>query len=342
MLETTVQNFHILEHLGGGAMGLVYKARDLRDDRTVALKFLPYELKEDPESRERFLREAHAASNLQHPNICTIVETGEATDGRLFVALDYFEGETLKKILERGPLPVDEALRITRRVAAGLAAAHGQGLIHQDLVPANILVTADGEVKILDFGLSKHVSRGGLTQVGWSLGTPEYMAPEQIRGDDAETTTDLWSLGVILYEMVVGENPFAGRNLAEVLTAIQKRTPKPISASQPDVPEALDAIVTLLLAKDPVERYLSCGELLADLGADGEAPRAPETTPTSSAHISLEHLRKARAVTAGPSRDQPVTEEAEDVTDIESGGLPWPIVVSVVLLLVVLALLVLL
>lgn len=337
MIETTVQNFRVLEHLGGGAMGLVYKAEDTRDGRVVALKFLPFELKDDPEARERFLREAQAASNLRHRNICPIVEIDEAVDGRLFVALEYFAGKTLKKYLESGPLAIDEALDIARQIAAGLGEAHSHGLVHRDLVPANVLVTEDGTVKILDFGLAKRVSQGGLTQIGWSLGTPEYMSPEQIRGDDTDRTTDLWSLGVMLYEMLVGRNPFVGGNLAAVLTAIQNRTPQPIRESRPEAPEALDGIVALLLAKDPAERYASCEALLADLGGEGETPRIPDETPTSSAHIGTEEIARPT-----PEQLAAVSVVDDDRASRSRDGIPaWVFVLLAVIVLVLIVVLLL-
>ena len=278
MIDTQVRHYRILEHLGGGAMGLVYRAEDTHDGSVVALKFLPYELKEDPEARERFLREAQAASALDHPNICGVCEIGEADDGRMFVALDFHEGETLKKKLERGPLQLTEALDITRQLAQGLAEAHTHGIVHRDLVPANVLVTNGGGVKILDFGLAKMVSGGGLTQIGWSLGTPEYMAPEQIRGDDSDRRIDLWTLGTLLYEMTSGRQPFEGGNLAHVLLAIQSRDPEPLQQVAPGVPPGLSAIVGRLLSKDPEARYASGEELLADLDSlnDADTPAATE------------------------------------------------------------------
>lgn len=265
MINKTVKNYRILEHLGEQATGWVYRAEDTRDGRHVTLKFLPYELVEDPAAMERFVREAKAASALEHPNIGTIYEIDEAEDGRLFLARAYYEGEALETKLEQGPLPVDEAVALCKQIASGLAEAHRNGIVHRDMVPANVLVTRAGGVKILDFGLAKMVSGGGLTQVGWSLGTPEYMSPEQIRGDDSKPTTDIWAVGVVLYEMLTGKQPFVGKNLAQVLTAIQQGRPKPLRELRPEVPTALQRIVDRLLAKEADDRYADCEALSADL-----------------------------------------------------------------------------
>jgi serine/threonine-protein kinase len=320
MIDTTIQHFRVIEHLGGGAMGLVYRAEDTRDGRLVALKFLPFELKEDPDARERFLREAQAASALDHPNICTVYEIGEADDGRMFAALGFYEGETLKKKLGRGPLPVDETLSIARQLALGLGEAHSHGIVHRDLVPANVLVTENGQVRILDFGLAKMVSGGGLTQIGWSLGTPEYMSPEQIRGDDSDQTGDLWSLGALFYEMLTGNQPFAGANLAGVLLEIQNKEPDPPSTVREGVPASLDPIVAKLLAKDPSQRYSSCDELLDDLGRDDDStPQEPKNPARPAGTAPTEALGTRGSGTAGQS------------------GLPWAWILAVLVILAVLA-----
>jgi len=190
-------------------MGVVYRAEDLRLHRHVALKFLPRDLTDDREARQRFEREAQAASALDHPAICTIHDIDETDDGQIFIAMALYEGETLKSRITRGPLDVDEALDIAARVAAGLARAHEQGIVHRDIKPANLMLTSNGEVKILDFGLAKLVGRTELTQAGSSPGTASYMAPEQVTGDTIDERTDVWALGVVLYEMIAGRNPFA-------------------------------------------------------------------------------------------------------------------------------------
>ncbi|MEM1182010.1 MAG: serine/threonine-protein kinase [Acidobacteriota bacterium] len=302
MSTKMVRHFRLVKPLDEGSIP-IFHAVNTKDDREVALKFLPFELKEDPAARKRFIDEAQAASSLHHPNICAVYEIGESEDGRMYAALEYHEGETLKRWLEKGPLPVDQAIDIARQIAAGLAEAHRTGLAHRDLVPANVLVSKDGTAKIIDFGLAKQVSQGGLTQIGWSLGTPEYMSPEQIRGaDDDERTGDWWSLGIVLYEMVSGSQPFTGRNLAGVLTAIQQHDPPPLSGSRPEVPTALDGLVSRLLAKDPANRYGSAEELLRDLGERGAPlPAAPSSPPASAP-------RPAPPTT--PSADSPTTAPA--------------------------------
>jgi serine/threonine protein kinase len=210
MIGHTISHYEILEHLGSGGMGAVYKARDVKLDRVVALKFLPPELGRDSEAKQRFMDEARAPSSLQHENICVVYDIDETDDSRMFISMEYLEGETLKEKLEAGPLSVQEAVRITSQAARGLARAHESGIIHRDVKPANIIITKDRTVKLLDFGLAKAVSRPLLTKSGSTLGTAAYMSPEQARGDPVDHRTDIWSLGVVLYEMVTGRRPFGG------------------------------------------------------------------------------------------------------------------------------------
>jgi serine/threonine protein kinase len=191
-------------------MGVVYEAVDTKLDRPVALKFLLPESTRDPEAKARFIHEAKAASALDHPNVCTIHEIGETDDGRLFLAMARYAGETLKQKIARGPLPLDEALDIARQIAEGLAEAHKKEIVHRDLKPANIFVTDSGLVKILDFGLAKLAGQTKVTRTGTTLGTVAYMSPEQARGQETDARTDLWSLGAVLYEMVVGRPAVPG------------------------------------------------------------------------------------------------------------------------------------
>ena len=203
-----VSHYRILEHLGGGGMGVVYKAHDLHLDRLVALKFLPPELTRDPDAKARFIHEAKAASALQHDNICTIHDVDETSDGQLFICMDLYCGETLKRKIDSGPVPVEEAIELAIQVARGLAKAHEAGMVHRDVKPANIMVTKEGEAKIVDFGLAKLTRQTKLTREGSTLGTVAYMSPEQARGEAIDHRSDIWSLGVVLYEMITGRLPF--------------------------------------------------------------------------------------------------------------------------------------
>jgi serine/threonine protein kinase/dipeptidyl aminopeptidase/acylaminoacyl peptidase len=270
-----VDHYRILEPLGGGGMGIVYRAEDLRLGRTVALKFLPPELTRDPVAKARFLQEARTASALDHPNICTIYDVGETADAQLYLAMPCYDGETLRQRLERGALPPDEAVDIAWQIARGLAKAHRQGIVHRDVKPANLMLTADGVVKILDFGIAKLAGAAGLTRTGLPLGTPAYMAPEQMRGEEVDVRTDLWSLGVVLYEMLCGRRPFPGDHEVVVRHGILNAQPEPLSRVRPGIPKELERILGGLLAKDPGDRYPTAEHLLSDL-------RPLVTTPSGS------------------------------------------------------------
>ena len=212
MIGETISHYRILEKLGGGGMGVVYKAEDSRLKRTVALKFLKPELTDDEDTRTRFVHEAQAASALQHHNICTIHEIDQTADGRMFICMEYYPGATLKNRIERGALPMREAVEIAAQGAEGLAKAHEAGMVHRDIKPANIAITNDGVLKILDFGLAKLTDRTRITKMGTTVGTVSYMSPEQARGDEVTAAADVWSLGVILYEMLTGRLPFSLRS----------------------------------------------------------------------------------------------------------------------------------
>ena len=265
MVGTTVSHYKILEHLGGGGMGVVYKAQDLRLDRPVALKFLPPDLTRDPKAKQRFVHEAKAASALQHINICTVHDIDQTRDGRIFIVMDLYPGETLKKRIEHGPLPIDEAVNITSQVAQGLAKAHEAGIVHRDIKPANIIVTDDGVLKILDFGLAKLSGRTMLTKTGSPLGTVAYMSPEQARGETADRTTDIWSLGVTFYEMLTGKKPYESDYEQALVYTILNEDPRPIGDLRPEVPKAIEKICRRAMAKDPKDRYQTASELRADL-----------------------------------------------------------------------------
>jgi serine/threonine protein kinase len=239
MTRNKISHYKILEKLGSGGMGDVYKAEDTKLKRMVALKFLPPELTRDQEAKNRFVHEAQAASSLDHSNICTIYEIDETEDGQMFIAMACYEGETLKKKIERGPLPVDEAIDIVLQIAQGLSKAHEKGIMHRDIKPANILITEDGHVKIIDFGLAKLTGQTRLTKTGMTMGTVAYMSPEQARGETVDHRTDIWSLGVVLYEMITAQSPFKGEYEQAVLYSILHEEPVPLTTLRPDVPEAL-------------------------------------------------------------------------------------------------------
>jgi serine/threonine protein kinase len=250
MVGTTVSHYKILEHLGGGGMGVVYKAQDLKLDRNVALKFLPPDLTRDPEAKQRFVHEAKAASALQHNNICTVHDIDQTDDGQMFIVMDLYEGETLKKKIERGPLRIDDAVDIAIQVAQGLAKAHEHGIVHRDIKPANIIVTNDGVAKIVDFGLAKLTGRTLLTKTGTTLGTAAYMSPEQARSEEADNRTDIWSLSVVLYEMLTGKRPYESEYQQALVYSILNENPKPMKELRPEVPEALEKIDRRAMARD--------------------------------------------------------------------------------------------
>ena len=266
MIGKTISHYRITRQLGVGGMGVLYEALDLKLDRTVALKFLPPESTRDPEAKARFVQEAKAASALDHPNVCNIHEIDETDDGQLFIAMACYDGETLKDRIARGPLPLAEALAITKRVAEGLAKAHERNIVHRDIKPANIFLTTDGLVKILDFGLAKLSGRTMLTTVGTTLGTAGYMSPELARGEDADHRTDLWGLGACLFEMVTGRLPFTGDHEQAIIYAILNQETEPVTGLRTGVPQELERLIERCLEKDPGARYQTAGDLASDLG----------------------------------------------------------------------------
>jgi serine/threonine protein kinase/Flp pilus assembly protein TadD len=288
VIGKTISHYKILEKLGEGGMGVVYKAQDTKLKRTVALKFLPAELTGDPEAKERFIQEAQAASALNHTNICVIHEIDELED-QSFIAMEYVEGETLKARIRKDPLNLGEAVGIATQVAGGLAKAHSKGIVHRDIKPANIMVTSDGTAKIVDFGLAILAGQVRLTRAGATSGTAAYMSPEQARGEQIDHRTDIWSLGVVLYEMVSGQLPFRGEYEPALIYSILNDTPRPMSALRGEVPPELERIVMTAMAKLPGERYRSAGEMRIALescarmiaaGAELASATEPEGLPS--------------------------------------------------------------
>jgi serine/threonine protein kinase/Flp pilus assembly protein TadD len=264
MIGKTISHYKVLEKLGEGGMGVVYKAEDTRLRRTVALKFLAPELTRDPEAKRRFLHEAQAASALDHPSICTIFEADEH-EGEAFIAMACLEGPSLKEKIASGPMKLEGAMDIVIQVAEGLREAHERGVVHRDIKPANVMVTSKGRVKIMDFGLAKVPGRTKLTKTGMTLGTIAYMSPEQARGEAADHRSDIWSLGVVLYEMISGRVPFGADYEQAIVYLILNEPPQPLTGLRTGVPMELERTVCKLLAKDPAERYQSAGDLLVDL-----------------------------------------------------------------------------
>jgi serine/threonine protein kinase len=264
MIGELVGHYKILEELGRGGMGVVYKAHDTKLKRTVALKFLPPQLSTDPETKARFIQEAQAASALDHPNICTIHEIGETNDGESFIAMACYDGVSLKLKIEDCRLKIDESINIAIQIAQGLQKAHEKGIVHRDIKPANIMITEDGTAKILDFGLAKLAGQTRLTKTGSTVGTAAYMSPEQAKGEMVDHRTDIWSLGVVMYEMLTGKLPFEADYEQAMIYSIINEEPLPVSVLNEDVSAELEQIVNKCLVKNPDERFQTIDDLLAE------------------------------------------------------------------------------
>jgi TolB-like protein/Tfp pilus assembly protein PilF/predicted Ser/Thr protein kinase len=296
MIGETISHYQILEKLGEGGMGVIYKAKDLKLDRFVALKFLPPQAGYAPEEKERFIHEAKAASALEHNHICNIHEIAETEDGQIFIVMAYYEGETLDEKIRRGPFQISVAVDTAIHICQGLARAHEAGIVHRDIKPSNIIITRRGVVKIVDFGLAKLRGRTKITKTRTTLGTVSYMSPEQARGEEVDHRTDIWSLGVVLYEMITGEKPFKSDYDQAVIYAITNENPKSMTALRADVPPELERLVRRALEKKTEKRYQHAAEMLADLKSISESMKV---TAFGQQTVSLRRKTGVRTVVIG-------------------------------------------
>ena len=299
MLGRTISHYEILSELGRGGMGVVYRARDTRLGREVAIKFLPPHLSGSEEAKKRFVQEAKSASALDHPNICTIYEIDETEDGATFIAMALYRGKTLRQLMDEGPFETDEALDITRQISSGLSKAHEIGIVHRDIKPSNIIITADGLVKILDFGIAKLESATKLTREGTTMGTVAYVSPEQATGAEAGPETDVWATGVILYEMLAGRKPFTGEHEAALIYGIVHEEHPPLPDEVVGADTGIRHIVDKALAKDPAERYRDSGAMRDEIKkATGETSATRVRTAESGRRRSFGPLLRWGSIVA--------------------------------------------
>ncbi|MFH1866430.1 MAG: protein kinase, partial [Candidatus Eisenbacteria bacterium] len=302
LVGKTLSHYRILEKLGEGGMGVVYRADDTKLERHVALKFLsPCILGTDTE-KTRFVQEAKAAAALNHPNICTVHEIDEA-EGQIFIAMECVEGQSLKARIESGLPTIEEALAIATQIAEGLTEAHAKGIVHRDIKPANVVVTPQGRAKIMDFGLARSSAAAQLTVTGTTVGTIAYLSPEQARGETVDHRTDIWSLGVVLYEMITGLRPFRGNRDQAVIYSILNDEPNPLSVARPEVPIELENVMSRMLAKNPASRYPSAEEVLADLNRLRKDPEAATSTMPASARRRRPSIAVLPFLDMSPQRD---------------------------------------
>lgn len=298
MIGQTISHYKILEKLGEGGMGIVYKAEDTKLDRFVALKFLPAHLSASEQDKARFIQEAKAAAALNHPNVCSVIDIQEH-DGQMFIVMEFVEGQTLS---DKGMnIPLKQAIEIGTQVADGLAAAHEKGIVHRDIKPENIMIRKDGRVQIMDFGLAKLKQASGasrLTKEGSTIGTIGYMSPEQVQGRDTDHRTDIYSLGVLLYELIAGQSPYKGVHETAIMYEIVNEDPPPLSSIKPEVDPELDAMVLDCMAKDPMDRVQSVAELARNLRRFKRESSRQRVTRTVAAR-QLSKVEGAEEVNAG-------------------------------------------